>query len=198
MDEEYRAILQRFVKALQPNLFEEDFLRMSEELKVVGYPAGTLLVRQGGQAPDCYFVLQGCLRTFYQTDDGEEHTSGFFFEGESLTILESYRFQKPSPWSIDCVEASVVIQGSSDDEEAFRTRHEGLTPLLQRSLEEDLKNHQWQQARLRAQSPEERYLSFLKERPGHAARIPQHQLASFLGIRPESLSRIKRRLHRAG
>jgi CRP-like cAMP-binding protein len=191
--DDLRAILQSYVKTLLP-VDGNELDSIVENLRVATYPKGTRLVAQGEVASHCYFVLRGCLRTFHVTE-GREHTAGFFVESETLTIVESYRHRRPSPFSVECLEDSTVILGTADEEDRLLRQAVGLGTILQRGLEETLNSQLGEQARFRAQSPEARYREFLGSRPGLAGRVAQHQLASFLGMTPESLSRIKRRLH---
>jgi CRP-like cAMP-binding protein len=76
----------------------------------------------------------------------------------------------------------------------MKKRNPFLGQIIQRGLEEQLSKNQTEQILLRSLTPEKRYAEFLNRRPGLAARVPQYQLASYLGMTPESLSRIKRRL----
>lgn len=193
MTDDLRAILQSYVKTLLPAV-DGNELAIVENLRVATYPKGTRLVAQGEVASHCYFVLRGCLRTFHVTE-GRELTAGFFVESEALTIVESYRHRRPSPFSVECLEDSTVILGTAEDEARLLSRSEALGTILQRGLEEGLSRQLGEQARYRAQSPEARYREFLESRPGLAGRVAQLQLASYLGMTPESLSRIKRRLH---
>ncbi len=189
-----KEVLHDYVKTITPDLNESEISILLEELNPVTYKKHTVIVAQGEIAANCYFVLKGCLRIFYIDDEGDEHTSGFFIENESLSILDSYRFRKPSPYSIDCIEDSVLIEGSARDEDVLKARNPVLGQIIQRGLEEELNKNQTEQILFRSLTPQQRYTEFLKRRPGLAARVSQYQLASYLGMNPESLSRIKRRL----
>jgi CRP-like cAMP-binding protein len=187
--------LYNYIKEISPSGSTDEIMKIIEELHPKRYGKGTLLVGQGNTAYNCYFVLKGCLRIFFVDDDGKENTSGFIIENEPVTILQSYRFRKPSPYSIECIEDCILLEGDLEKEEELGNKNPALKQIIQRGLEDDLEKNQTEQIRFRSMSPEKRYLEFLADRPGLAARIPQHQLASYLGMNPESLSRIKRRLH---
>jgi len=166
-----------------------------DELKPKNYGKRTILVAQDAIARNCYFVIKGCLRLFFLDENGVENTSEFFAEEDSLTIIESYRNNQPSPYSVECLEDCMLLESDLSQEENMKSTNSALGTIIQRALENSLNKNQNAQSRFRAMSPELRYLDFLKVRPGLAARIPQHQLASYLGMKPESLSRIKNRLH---
>jgi len=189
-----KEVLFQYVKALAPNLKKEAIQELLQPLQVGHYTRNSILVRPKDVASKCYFVVKGCLRLFHIDQQGTEHTSGFYIEQDSLTILDGYRFQKPSPYGIQALEDCTLIEGTLQFEEQLKAHNPLLGPLLQRALEEELQKQQHDQARFRSQGPEERFQEFLLVRPGLAARVAQHHLASYLGIKPESLSRIKRRL----
>lgn len=187
--------LEEFLRKMAPELPEEQLRQLVEALPARSYPRGALLVRQGEAAPECYFVLSGCLRLFFADETGVEHTSDFISEGQSLVIYESYKQQRPSPYSVECLEECLLLEGDLEHEEEMNRRFPFLNGITRSAMEENMASSQEQLATFKSSPPAERYLQFLQNRPGLAARVPQHQLASYLGITPESLSRIKRRLH---
>lgn len=197
MDSGMKTVLYNYVKSISPASGDKDIDKIIDELRPVKYKRRAVLVKQGTIAYNCYFVIQGCLRLYYRDNEGNEHTSGFFIENDSLTILQSYKFHKPSPYSVECVEDCILIEGDKKNEDDIKSRNPALAQIVQGGLEYELDRNQTEQIRFRSMSPEDRFVEFLESRPGLAARVPQHQLASYLGMSPESLSRIKRRLYYA-
>lgn len=195
MADDVKNVLYLYIKSVSPDISDFEILNLLKELNPVSYKKDSVIVQQGKVAFNCYFILKGCLRMFYIDADGNEYTSGFFIENESLAILDSYRFNKPSFYSIECVEDCILIEGSVSNEEKMKKTNSVLSQIIQRGLEEELGKNQTEQALFRSLTPEKRYVEFLNRRPGLAARVPQYQLASYLGMKPESLSRIKHRLH---
>lgn len=189
-----KEILENYIKQFTPDTDHKSLEIIMEQLHPVSYSKGELLVKQGEVAHNCYFILKGCMRLFFVDEDGNEHTSGFYIEEDSLSIRESFRHKKPSPFSIQCLEDTVVIEGDLDSEREMKTDFPLLQGMIQDVLEEELDKNQQLQSRFRSMSPEDRYRDFLKSNPGLAERIPQNMLASYLGMKPESLSRIKKRL----
>ncbi|MGK6353397.1 Crp/Fnr family transcriptional regulator [Parapedobacter sp. DT-150] len=156
---------------------------------------GTVLVREGEICNACYFVLKGCLRQ-YVVIDGVERTTRFFTENEAAVLFTSYTNRIPSDSYLSSVEHAVLLIGDPEtDAELYRAfpKLEGITRTM---MERDLGKTQDALSRFITSSPEERYLDLLENRPDLLQRVPQHQLASYIGVTPESLSRIRKRIFR--
>jgi CRP-like cAMP-binding protein len=153
---------------------------------------GQILLKQGELSNQGYFVLKGCIRTYYIID-GEEKTTAFNTEMEGITPQCSID-KKPSEYYISCVEDSILLISNPDMEaEMFQKfpKFESLCRILSEKL---VSKQQVDFDNFKISSPEERYLNLVDKRPDLIQRVPQHQLASFLGIKPQSLSRIKARI----
>ncbi|KGE71892.1 Crp/Fnr family transcriptional regulator [Spirochaeta lutea] len=190
--------LSQFIRSMAPQLAEDRLEELVAALPAREYPKKTILVRQGDVAADCYFVLSGCLRLFFVDEAGVEHTSDFITESQSLVIFESYKHQHPSPYAVECLEDCLLLEGDLTNEDEMNRRFPFLAEITRSAMEENLAAGQEDLATFRSSNPADRYIYLLQKRPGLAARVPQHQLASYLGVTPESLSRIKRRLHQRG
>jgi CRP-like cAMP-binding protein len=156
------------------------------------FKKGTVLLKEGEFSKDNYFVIKGCLRTYYVIE-GEERTTAFYTEFESLAPLCSVT-NKPSEQYVSCVEESMVLVSNPEMEQiSFQKfpRFETLCRILSEKL---MAKTQASFDDFKTSSPEQRYLNLLRSRPDLFQRVPQHQLASYLGIKPESLSRIRKRL----
>ncbi|WP_214227974.1 Crp/Fnr family transcriptional regulator [Pedobacter sp. B4-66] len=155
---------------------------------------GTILLKEGQLSKDSYFVIQGCIRCYYMVDT-EEKTTAFYTESESLTPPSALSYT-PSEYYIDCLENSILIVGSSETDDELFAKYPNLEKLC-RLVSEDL--HSKSQIafdNFKISTPEQRYLNLLEIRPDLAQRIPQYYLASYLGITPQSLSRMRNRLVR--
>ena len=157
------------------------------------YPNGHLLLKEGQYAKEYYFVIKGCLRIYY-LKDGEEKTVAFYLEEESISP-ESLTNNQPSAYYISCEEDSILLVASPDMEEEVFSKFPKFATLCRMLSEKELAKSQSSFANFMNSTPEERYIDLLKTRPNLFQRVPQYQIASYLGIKPESLSRIRRRLN---
>jgi len=154
--------------------------------------AKTILLNEGKIAKQAFYIEKGCLRICFN-NDGKDITFQFFFEGESVSSIESFRTNQPSLFTIESIEPCIVHSISKND---FQTIMES-SPEIKEQVEE----HTFQRllfyqklflSRIK-DNPEKRYLDLLKNNPKILQRVPQHYIASFLGITSVSLSRIRNR-----
>lgn len=157
---------------------------------------GAILLQEGQESQDSYFVLKGCIRTYYIVD-GEEKTTAFYTEMEGLTphcVLNN----KPSKYFISCVEDSILIVSSPDMESLIFNKFPKFETLCRLISEELLAKEQFNFDEFKLHSPEQRYMALLQKRPDLIQRVPQYQLASYIGIKPQSLSRLRARISKNG
>lgn len=156
------------------------------------YKKGKLLLEEGEYSTNVYFVLKGCIRSYY-LKDGEERTTAFYTEGQSLSPLCAIN-NKPSECYISCVEDCLLIVANSEMEEMIFEKFPRFEKLCRVLSAELLAKNQTVFDEFKISSPETRYLNLQQTRPDLLQRVPQYQLASFLGITPQSLSRMRNRL----
>ena len=180
--------VQKLCPQCQVNLtLVEPFLRLKKVCKEEFlFPEGDI----------CNFVgltNQGCFRTFF-LKEGKELTLFFHPEYHSLGDYESWLRQKPACFSCQAIEDSEVLIIDTQVIKVLETEPDGQK-LLRLVVEELAFQLRDRLLSLYRDSPEQRYLNFLQYEPTLLQRIPQYYLASHLGIEPESLSRLKRRIH---
>lgn len=152
----------------------------------------TVLLEQGKKINNGFFVLSGCLRTYYVVG-GEEKSTGFYTEMEILSP-HCVNDKKPSEYYIDCVEDSILVISNPDMEEEMFQKFPKFESLCRILSEELLAKEQLNFNEFKISTPEQRYSNLLAKRPDLVQRIPQRQLASYIGITPQSLSRIRTRM----
>jgi CRP-like cAMP-binding protein len=176
-----------------PSLTEAERLAIGQALEVRSFTRGTVLLGEGMISKECYFVLKGCVRE-YHIIDGIEKTTAFYTEGQAVVSFTSQSRQMPSGHYWVCTEDVLLIVGKSGNEKEMYARFPKLETITRQMMEQDLGKMQDDLARFKTSSAEERYREVLQQRPELLLRVPQHQLASYLGITPESLSRIRKRI----
>ena len=186
MENEILKYLSKYIpitKEMEEALIESEFIRY--------FKKGTLLLEEGKISNECYYIIKGCIRSFY-IKDGEEKTTEFYTEEQAVTP-SVYGKRIPSEYYIECVEDTIAAVGTPKLEEEMYQKFPQLESLNRALGEAIMAKYQDTFAEFKMASPEERYLNLLKTRPDLIQRAPQHQIASYLGIKPESLSRIRKR-----
>ncbi len=153
---------------------------------------GSVLLEQGQNSKDSYFVLKGCIRTYYIIE-GEEKTTAFYTEMDALTppcVIS----KTPSDLHINCLEDTILLISNADMEEEVNAKFPKFETICRMFSAELLAKQQIDFDAFKTSSPEQRYLNLLQKRPDLIQRVPQHQLASYLGIKPQSLSRLRARI----
>lgn len=153
---------------------------------------GTVLLERGQKSNEGYFVLKGCVRVYYITD-GVEKTTAFYTEMEGVTphcVIN----KQPSEYFIACSEDSILSVSTPDMEAEMFEKFPKFEKLCRVLTEKLVAKQQINFDEFRTSSPEQRYLNLLDKRPDLIQRVPQHQLASYLGMAPQSLSRLKARI----
>ncbi|MCW5921006.1 MAG: Crp/Fnr family transcriptional regulator [Saprospiraceae bacterium] len=175
------------------SLTDAEIKGIRDNLKLRTFEKGTLLLREGQVSSLCYFILKGCVRQYYLVD-GVERTTNFYTEGQPVTPYEGTFKKQPSKFYLSCVEDSTMSYGTPEDEAEMFAKFPQFELICRLATEEELGKSQNQLASFMLSSPEERYLDLLKTRPDLLDRVPQYQLASYIGVTPESLSRIRKRI----
>ncbi len=172
---------------------EKELRKIVEHIPVKFFRKGTGLIRQGDNADRCFFVIKGCARKYSVDEEGREVTSGFYTEAQSINIFIPDG-DEGSPYSVVCLEDCVMIVGELSEEQNEYDKYPEFADITRKMIGENLGEMQDEFAAYIRLTPEERVKRMMDKRPELFDRVPQHQLASLLGITPESLSRIKRRL----
>ena len=160
--------------------------------EILSVPAKTVLMKAGTTASKVFLVRTGCVRQWYNAD-GKDITCQFFFKGSPVACIESLINAAPSEYTLETVLPSeiYVIKGE-DIKAAIQGNPELMSDFLKFSIERMVCYSKLFLSRIK-ETPQERYESLVKEHPVIVAQIPQHYIASYLGITPVSLSRIRNR-----
>ncbi|MBO9564889.1 MAG: Crp/Fnr family transcriptional regulator [Niastella sp.] len=180
--------------------FIEKYITLTEEEKAAiqslsifrSVKKGTVLLSQGQRSQESYFVLKGCLRTYYMID-GDEKTTAFYTEMEAITP-QCVLSREPSGYYIAALEDTLITVSTPGMEAESFEKFPRFEALCRMFSEEQLAKSQLAFDEFKIASPEERYLRLVQNRPDLLQRVPQRQLASYLGITPQSLSRLRARI----
>lgn len=182
-----------FFRALVP-MPEADEAEVRARFTALQVPARAYLTQAGEVAQQCYFVVKGCVRVSVQNLEGEDISCYFAAEGMFVSNYESFLTGAPSAYGLQALEPCELLAiDRLGLEELYRNTTYG--ERIGRRMAELLFIDTMQRlTSFYMQTPEERYLAFLAATPQLLNRIPQHYIASYIGVRPQSLSRIKRRV----
>ena len=155
------------------------------------------ILQEGNVCTQFYFVVRGCLRMYKIDDKGNTHILQFAAENYWINDLGSFHGLKPSALNIDALEDTVVLQISHDDLISLYLQAPKFDRIFRVLLENSFIRLQERLLQNISSTAEERYQTFLEIYPHLVSRLSQVQIASFLGITPEFLSRLRNRLSKA-
>ena len=159
-------------------------------------PARTVLLREGQVSKKAYLIEKGCLRIWFN-HDGKDISFQFFFENEGVSSAESFRRSVPSLFTIETIEPCILHWIDKEDLDA-NLRESMEVPAMREQMLEVFFERQLHYMKhflsFIRDSPAERYRVLVREKPHIIQRVPQQHIASYLGITPVSLSRIRNRI----
>lgn len=138
------------------------------------------------------FVINGCLRAYTIDGDGSEHIAQFAIENWWISDLYAFLSGTPATLYIDAIEDSEVFSIEKSDLERLYLAIPPFDRLFRILLQNAFVAHQRRILSKNSQTAEEQYLDFITRYPTMEQRIPQHQIASYLGLTPETISRIRK------
>lgn len=177
-------------------LEEKEALSLLENYPVMEVKKNTFLLRQNEYCKNTFFVESGLLRQYALDSKGKEHTISFAPENWLVTDRESVYFDQPSAYNIQALEDSKVIMLGENFLESLSQKIPSFTEFNNKLLHNHIRHLQNRIKHLLSSSAEERYLAFVSMYPDILLRVPQTMIASYLGITPESLSRVRKELAR--
>ena len=176
------------------NLPEENFKQFADLFQLKKIKRKEMVLKEGEYCLFEGFVQEGCFKVYYLNENGFEQTLYFAVEGWWITDLDSLINHVPCTLNIEAIEDSEVVMISKKDKEylyetmpqvekLFRIMNQQSSVALQRRI-----------LSLTGKTADKRYLEFLEKYPGLEQRLTQQQVASYLGITHEFLSKIRRKL----
>jgi CRP-like cAMP-binding protein len=158
------------------------------------YKKGNYLLREGEISKTSYFVEDGLLRQFSVDDKGKEHVIQFAPENWFMANREGECFNLPSSYNIEAIEDTTVFIIEKELIESLSKTSLVFLNFNIELLHKHIASLQKRITQLQSKTAKERYLDFIKTYPDVLMRVPQSYVASYLGITPESLSRVRKEI----
>lgn len=180
------------------SLSEQEWALLSGAFTERVVDSKTIIAREGEIEKEIYFVCSGLARLYYQTKDNDQITAFIFCENMFASCLESFIKQHPSTQNLETLESCTLLVLTKDKLDALYEQVPKTHVIMRKVMEARFIASQQLLSSYILAGPKERYELFALHYPHLVQRVPQYILASFLGITPVSLSRIRKRIARPG
>ena len=177
------------LKHLEPAQWRE----LEPLLEVTDYPKGERLEHQGDRSMEQYFIIDGILKRVVSNARGREMILRFAAESDIDTSYAAWRLKTPIPYSIRAVTKVRVARLSMQRWVQFLERHPAVKSVFEFEIMKLMSEVMAHTITLHLLDAPGRVQRFLRKHPGLAGRLPKKELASYLNLSPETLSRLKRR-----
>jgi CRP-like cAMP-binding protein len=190
-DLERKERMKKALDRLSP-IPEETWQSFCEELQFKTFPKGTTLCREGAVEKSIYFLDKGATRNYFQKN-GKEFTVEFHFEQEFVTAFYSLVTAEPSPVTIEAISDIEALLIPYETLLKFYNKSHAVERVGRKIAEEQYIRRLRKEMELLSMTAEHRYAKLLQRDPGLVLDISVKHLSSYLGIQPESLSRIRKK-----
>lgn len=175
---------------------KEKWRKLISRFEKIEVPAKTLLLKEGDVSNNVFYLEKGVVRAWYN-NDGKDVTFQFFLENTMFSSLESFKKGLPSMVSFETIEPCVLYKIKKPDAEAFLEEayeNPELRTLFMDALFERMFDYMKHFFSFIKDTPQQRYIQLSQQKPEIIKRVPQHYIASYLGITTVHLSRIKSKI----
>ena len=187
MTSELKTFIKTYIK-----LPDEELEQIAGKFRRRTVKKNEYLLRQGEICSDLVFVKEGCLRLYYLAD-GIEVSVWFSFKHSSAIELYSFISERPSEYYLQAIEAGEILYLSKPALNLIYETYPKMQEMMRKFWEDVVINLVDRFTALQRDSAEKRYRDLLKK-PAYLQKIPQKYLASFIGVTPTSLSRIRKKV----
>ena len=184
-------------KILEQNDFTPDEIAdFMANASVIQCPKKTVLLREGDISRTFYCATKGIYRAGFTDKNATEHTRAFF-TSDTMPFVMSYTsliFQSPSLSFLDVLEEGEVLAWTYDYMNNLQETNFKWLKFLKKQVDTVFSAREIKERQMYTLTAEERYLAFLEQSPDLANQIPLHYIGSYIGITPEALSRVRKRI----
>ncbi|MCU7694932.1 Crp/Fnr family transcriptional regulator [Haoranjiania flava] len=177
---------------------EEEILFFQQSLSRHVVPKKTLLLRDGEVCHAEIFVLKGCLKSYFIDDNGFEVILTFAVENWWASDMKSFTERVPSNMFIETIEDSELLYLTYEKKETLLAKYPRFERVFRLMVQRHLVTYQERLFKNISAPAKTRYLDFIEKYPDLPQRVPQHLIASYIGISPEFLSKIRKELAATG
>lgn len=186
--------LKEYLYKLFPDMNDDTWSAFLDKTKTTEYRKGDHIYKQGGICNYISFVAKGLLRSYYLSADGKEIVTSFTTTGSYYSDYYSFLTQMPTKFYTEVLEDCILINMSYDDLQELYLKYpqcERVGRLIAESLFKRLSDRN---SSFQFETPEQRYRKFIKNHQDVFQRVPLYMIASYIGVTPEALSRIRKRI----
>lgn len=177
-------------------LTDEKWIEYTNYFSRIEVASKTILLEEGEISKKLFIIEKGCIRVWFN-NNGKDLTTQFFFENQSVASIESFMKKFPSQAAVETIEPSVLWWISKNDLDKILEEIKEIPELRDRLINmlfERTFDYMKYFVSFIKDSPTQRYLNLIEERPQIIQRVPQHYIASYLGVTTVHLSRLKSKL----
>ncbi len=192
----YDSFLQKLNEKLEFTSEEEDIIKSYLTLKKLRRKQ--YLLQEGDVCKSIAFVSKGALRSYSVDEKGEEHIIQFALEGWTISDLYSFMTGEPATYNIEAIEDSELILISKSAQEEILKKVPRYETFVRLQITGAYLAMQKRLTSIISLTLEDRYISFINLYPNIVQRVPQRMIASYMGLKPETLSRLRRKIAEKG
>jgi len=199
MTDKFDNLIQSFIQLvpdeLKLSITQEEIESLISSFKPKQFSKNELIIQQGKICDFVYFVNKGIVRFFYYKDDGTEITECFHFPNSFMSAYSSFLSGEPTFENAETLEETELLVIHRSDLISLYNKYPNFEKLVRVITEKMYIELEKRIMSIHCQSAEERYLNLLKsDNPEILKKIPLKYIASYLGVSPETLSRIRKKI----